>query len=198
MGQAKRRGSFEERKQAAIKRNKDLIVEEIGGRDEHLMAKLRTGIAPFLSQLSKEEWQTRRTQIIESLKGHPEFTSLEKAKPIRVREDEIGWYLFLCEQTLEDPLCVESSQAQRVLPFFAGMGERWDHAEKVKGLERKTRELLTKYKAAPDGIIFEILVALSYAAKGWNVELLEENPPAKSPDMVVRKNGTEIFVVAKV
>lgn len=197
MGQAKERGSFDDRKQDAIKRNKNLIIEKMGGRDEHLMALLRTGIEPFLSQLSKEEWQARRRQIIESLKGHPEITSLEKAKSIRVREDEIGWYLFLCEQTLEDPLCVDSAQAQRILPFFAGIGERWAHATRVDGLQRKIIETLTHYKTEPDGLIFEILVALSYAAKSWSVEFLEEKPPSKSPDMVVRKNGIELFVECK-
>jgi hypothetical protein len=197
MGQSKRRGSFDDRKHVAIKRNKNVIIEKMGGRDEHIMAVLRAGIEPFLSQLSKGEWQARRRQIIESLKGHPEFTSLEMAKSIRFREDEIGWYLFLCEQTLDDPLCVDSAQAQRILPFFAGIGERWEHAAKVDGLERKIIETLTHYKTAPDGLIFEILVALSYAAKGWNVEFLKEKPPAKSPDMVVRKNGIELFVECK-
>jgi len=197
MGQAKQKGSFDERRLAAFKRNKNLIVEKMGGRDEHLMAVLRTGIEPFLSQMSNEEWQARRKYIIDSLNDYPEFTGLEKAKPIRVREDEIGWYLFLCEQTLEDPLCVESSQAQRILPFFTGIGERWAYAGKVKGLERKIKEVLANYKSAPDGVIFEILVSLSYAAKGWDVELLEEKPPEKSPDMVVRKNDVELFIECK-
>jgi hypothetical protein len=121
----------------------------------------------------------------------------EVAKAIRVQEDEIAWYLFLCEQTLEDPLCVDSSQSQRILPFFAGIGERWPFAVNVRGLDRKIKELLTHYKSAPDGVLFEILVALSYAAKGWDVELIEETPPVKSPDMVVRKGKREIFIECK-
>jgi hypothetical protein len=32
LGQAKLRGSFEDRKQAAIKRDKGLLVEKMGGR----------------------------------------------------------------------------------------------------------------------------------------------------------------------
>jgi hypothetical protein len=197
MGQAKRKGAFEERKKAAIKRKKDLIIEKMGGRDEHLMAVLRTGIEPFLSQIPKDEWQARREQIFASLNAHPQHVGLEVAKAIRVQEDEIAWYLFLCEQTLEDPLCVDSSQSQRILPFFTGIGERWPFAANVKGLDRKIKELLTYYKSAPDGVIFEILVALSYAAKGWYVELIEENGGAKSPDMVVRKGKFEIFIECK-
>jgi hypothetical protein len=197
MGQAKRRGTFNERKQFAIKRDKNLIIEKMGGRDKHLMDVLHTGIKPFLAQLSKEEWQARRRRILESLKSHPESISLEKAKSIRFREDEIGWYIFLCQQTLVDPLCIDISQAQRILPFFAGIGERWVYANKVDGIERKISDTLTRYKTSPDGTIFEILVALSYAVKGWNVEFLKEIPPVKSPDMIVRKNGIELFIECK-
>ncbi|MFA6011700.1 MAG: hypothetical protein WC799_17050 [Desulfobacteraceae bacterium] len=197
MGQARLRGSFENRKKAAIKRNMDLLIGGLGGRDEQLMTMLGRGIRPFISKLTKEEWQARRVRIIESLKGHPEPTNLEKAKPIRIRDDEIGWYLFLCEQTIENPLCIDIAQAQRILPFFVGIGERWGHSQKVEGIDRKITELLSHYKSAPDGIIFEILVALSYAAKGWNVEFLMEEPPAKSPDMVIRKGGVEFVVECK-
>jgi hypothetical protein len=197
MGQAKRRGSFEERKQAAISRNKKELVEQMGGRDERLMSVLAKALDLFLAQLTKDEWKARRDEIIKTLQQHPHETTLEKAKPIRVREDEIGWYLFLCQQTIDDPLCVESSQQQRILPFFAGIGERIEYATKVTGLDRKIKETLTKYKTAPDGAIFEILVALSYASKGWEVELLKEAPPTKTPDMVVRKNSKELFVECK-
>ncbi len=197
MGEARRRGSFEERKRAAIKRDKKILIDQMGERDEHLMAMLSAGLKPFLSSLSNDDWRTRRNLIVESLKVYPESTLLEQAKPIRIREDEIGWYLFLVEQTLEDPLCLEISQAQRILPFFVAIGERWEHASKVDGIQRKITELLTRYKASPDGLIFEILVALAYAEKGWDVTLIEEKPPEKSPDMVVRNDVIELFVECK-
>lgn len=197
MGEARRRGSFESRKQASIKSKKDLLIEKIGGRDERLLRVLRSGIEPFLSKLSKEEWRIRRDRIIQFLKKHPEVSPLEKAKSIRVREDEIGWYIFLCEQTLDDPLCLEISQAQRILPFFVAIGERWEHSANIKGLDRKIIETLTNYKSAPDGIIFEILVALSYAEKGWSVEFIQEKPPEKKPVMIVRKNGNNLYIECK-
>ncbi len=55
--------------------------------------------------------------------------------------------------------------------IFRGHGERWVHESKICGLQRKIIESLSNYKKSPDGIIFEILVALSYAEKGWDVEL---------------------------
>lgn len=197
MGEARRRGNAQERRLAAIKRDKELLREYMGGKDEHSDVALRTGLAPFLERISPDEWQARRSKILERLKTVTIGAGLENAKPIRVREDEIGWYLFLCEQTLEDPLCTDISQAQRILPFFAGIGERWAYSPKVKGIEKKIDEILHKYKNAPDGLIFEILVALSYAAKGWDVELLDQKPPAKSPDMVARMEGQELYIECK-
>lgn len=197
MGQAKKRGTSEERKHAAIKRNKKLLVEKMGGRDERLDAMLRAGIAPFFAQITPAEWEKRRGLILDHLNVPQENFGLEKARSIRVQKDEIAWYLFLCEQTLDDPLCTDIAQSQRILPFFVGIGERMQYASKVKGLERKIKETLKDYKTDPDGLIFEILVALSYAAKGWDVELIEENSLFKSPDMVVRKGKREYFVECK-
>lgn len=197
MGEAKRRGVFEERKRAAIKRAKKQLISEMGEIDEHLIEVLSAGIKPFLSTLSEHEWQYRRKSIIDALKVHPEVAPLEKAKSIRIREDEIAWYLFLCEQTLEDPFCMDISQAQRIIPFFVGIGERWEYALKVDGLQQKIEKSLSDYKKAPDGIIFEILVALSYAEKGWDVKFIKETPQEKSPDILVRRDGIDLFIECK-
>lgn len=197
MGDARRRGSYQQRKQTAIKRNKKMLVQQMGDIDERSIAALEAGLSSFLSKITKEEWAIRRGRVLEDLNGRPEEVDLAKAVPVRVRADEIGWYLFLCEQTLNDPMCVDSSQAQRILPFIAGIGERWKYVPKVEGMERKIDEVLTKYKAAPDGLIFEILVALSYAEHGWDVELLKENVDVKTPDMVVRKDGREFYIECK-
>lgn len=197
MGEARRRGTSESRKKDAIKRNKAELVRSLGGNDPLAEKDLRAGITPFLNLMSAEKWKRRKENILESLKAIPQGVELEKSRPIRVKEDEIGWYLFLCEQALEDPLCMEVSQVARAAPFFSGIGSRWKYANHVIGIEKKIREILHKANKSPDGLIFEILVALSYAAKGWDVELLETKPPAKSPDMVVRKDGLEIFVECK-
>jgi hypothetical protein len=198
MGQARNKGSFEHRQKEAIKRNKRTLVEMMGsGNDSESEKNLRAGIAPFLALMSPDKWQRRRASIIESLNsiGLPE--KLAESKPIRVREDEIGWYLFLCEQALDDPLYTDVSQTARITPFFAGIGSKLHAVDRVVGLERKIREILHRYKKNPDGLLFEILVALSYAEKGWDVELLDEQPPLKSPDMVVRRDDIEVFIECK-
>lgn len=197
MGEARRRGSFEKRRKVAIQRNKEKLIGQLGHVDEKMDAALRAGISPFLKRLAPEEWQSRRAQILEALKQVHIGSELAKARPIRVQDDEIIWYLFLCQQALEDPLCMDVSQASRAAPFFAAIGLRWEYAHRVKGLEQKIDEVLHKYRDNPDGLIFEILVALAYAEKGWEVELLEARSPAKSPDMLVTKDGVELYVECK-
>jgi len=197
MGEARLRGTFVERKMAALNREKAKLLKGRGDIDEREAAALHAGITPFLLRMTGEEWQKRRANIIDLLKGINKGSDLERVKPIRVREDEIAWYLFLCKQALEDPMCLDVSQISRAAPFFCGIGERWQYAKHVKGIEKKIDDLLKKYKTSPDGLIFEILVALSYAEKGWEVEFLEEKPPLKSSDMVARKDGKELYVECK-
>jgi hypothetical protein len=199
MGEARRRGTAEERMRQAIKRNKADLVEHLGARDYELDERLRAGLTPFLARLGMNAWATRRAAIVDALQNVDEGTRLETARPVRVMQDEIGWYLFLVEQTLDDPLCNEVAQAQRVLPYFAGIGSRWQYAENIHGLGEKLDEILHTYKAAPDGGIFELSVALAYASKGWDVEFIptRRGEGMKTPDMVVRKDGLEINIECK-
>lgn len=197
MGESRSRGTYEERKKLSIKRKKDDLVRKLYNRDPSEDDDLRAGIAPFLARMTPKTWQARRLRLLDSLKTIHIGTSLENAKPVRVQQDEMGWYLFLCEQALDDPLCIDISQASRAIPFFVAIGQRWQHAHKIKGLDAKIGEVLNKSKAAPDGLIFEILVALSYAEKEWAVEFLEVKPPAKSPDIKVTKNGNSLLIECK-
>jgi len=198
MGEAKCRGSFDERKKTAIKRNKARLIKEFVGVDEETNKRLLAGINPFIEQMDADEWDKRRTQILAVLNTHnTDEHDLETAKPIRVKDDEIAWYLFLCEQAVKDPLCNDVSQVARVAPYFSAIGDRWKYADKVEGIENKIKDTLVRYRKDPDGIIFEILVALSYAEKGWGVKFLDENPPEKSPDMVVKKGGKEFYIECK-
>lgn len=197
MGEASRRGSDEQRSKDAIRRRKSELIEQLGGRDEKADSVLRSGIAPFLERLSPDEWERRRLEIVNALNQRPQPEGLALAEAIRVSDDEIAWYLFLCQQALEDPLCVDSHQLARAAPFFAGIGQRWSHSSRVAGLEKKIYEVLHRYKKEPDGLIFEILTALAYAEAGWIVEFLDEQPQAKTPDMRVTKGNVQLYVECK-
>ncbi|MCG9053522.1 restriction endonuclease [Laribacter hongkongensis] len=199
MGEAKKRGNRELRVTEAIKRNKNAFVRAIGVVDDNdpVRHMLQAGLKPFMDRMTKEQWQARRARLLDALRAHPaNTTKLTEAQSVRVREDEMGWYLFLCEQELEDPMCNDSSQALRILPFFAGLGCRWQYAHRVAGIEKKLDALLKDYRKEPDGLLFELLVALSYAAEGWDVEFIDEGQ-RKTADLRVTRDEREFYVECK-
>lgn len=199
MGEARKRGAYDERRKAAIRRNKAKLTEITGGRDPVLDARLRAGIAPFFARLTPDEWGQRRALIIAALSGITDGSELEKAASIRIKGDEIAWYLFLAEQALNDPLNTDIAQSQRTLVYFAGIGSRWKYAHRVSGMETKLDEIIHTYKSSPDGGIFELCVALGYASKGWEVEFIptQRGAGVKTPDMVARKGGAELYIECK-
>ncbi|MGF6288172.1 hypothetical protein [Paraburkholderia youngii] len=198
MGEARRRGSREQREAEAIKRNKRELAEAMGMADDDDPTRqaLKAGLKPFMDRMTPEHWQQRRAAVLDHLKGRVNGTKLAEAQSVRVREDEMGWYLFLCDQAINDPLCTDVSQSQRILPFFAGLGARWQHAHRVVGIERKLDELLKEHRKQPDGLLFEVLVALAYAEEGWNVTFIEEGQD-KTPDMRIVRGDQEFFVECK-
>jgi len=196
MGEARRRGTAAERQSQATDRLKQQFLASFGDADAQNLKYLRTALTAFLGRMPPGDWAARREAILQTLRGREQGRELATAASIRIRSDEIGWYLFLCQQALEDPVCTDVSQSQRALPFLAGLGARWQHAPRVHGLERKLDELLSDYRQAPDGLLFEILVALAYAAEGWSVTLLPEGAE-KTPDMHIERGGREFFVECK-
>lgn len=198
MGEARQRGTRGQREAEAIKRDKRELARSLGlmDDDDPIRQALKSGLKPFMDRITPEQWQKRRAELLHYLNNRPTGTNLADAQSVRVRQDEMGWYLFLCEQAIEDPMCTDVSQSQRILPFFAGLGYRWQHAHRVAGIERKLDELLQGQRKEPDGLFFEILVALSYAAAGWDVTFIEEGS-GKTPDMQVVRGHQEFFVECK-
>lgn len=76
MGEARRRGTWHQRRAAAIKQQKRALVEALGGHDARDDKMLRSGIEPFLERMPKEQWAQRRSALIAHLKGLTEGTEL--------------------------------------------------------------------------------------------------------------------------
>ncbi len=173
-------------------------MEQMGIRaDDPFQRALKVALDAVLSRLTPEQWVERRKTVLEALNAREVNENLVESQSIRVREDEMGWYLFLCEQAINDPFCTDESQSQRILPFFAALGFRWQYAHAVVGVERKLDEMLHAYRKQPDGHFFELLVALSYAEAGWKVEFIEEQRGKKTADMYVTKGDESYYVECK-
>ena len=121
MGEARRRGTPDQRRAEALRSMKEEFVSKLGVMDERNRSFLQAGLQPFIDRIGAAAWDERRQRILSTLRDRSLGTKLETAASIRVSEDEIGWYMFLCQQALDDPACTDVSQAQRALPFFAGL-----------------------------------------------------------------------------
>ncbi len=116
--------------------------------------------------------------------------------PLLSFADTIGWYLYLCELAISRPHELPTYYSSRGLPFLGVIGSKLRYAGGVQNLNTKLRETMTDRRLEPDGFIFEVLVALSYAECGWAVEVLPEGP-GRTPDLSITMHGQKLSVECK-
>ncbi|MFM0300226.1 hypothetical protein PQQ99_08875 [Paraburkholderia sediminicola] len=205
MGEAKRRGTLNQRVHEARLRPHPMWdnAKEVAG-DESLVSPeepdpilLRRAYDAFVDQIGIDAWRQRRAAVeSEYLRVAHEQVAMGQT-PALLFEDKLGWYLFLCELAISDPYHLPTYYSARALPFMGAIGAKLKYGASVQGLSGKFGEIATKRTREPDGHIFEILVALSYAEKGWVVQFIPESPPAKTADMMVTLEGVTLHVECK-
>lgn len=154
----------------------------------------------LVETMGPDVWPIRKAAIVERLRAKLEPAELAPPEgiSIRDREDEIGWYLHLCEQTIADPPSVDSDQASRVLPYFSALGRKLDILRTIPGIQSRIVNLLKQESQRdPDQGIFELLVGVAYASEGWSVIALPENPGTKTPDYQIDRTGQRYLVECK-
>ncbi|MEJ2406248.1 MAG: hypothetical protein P8171_18495 [Candidatus Thiodiazotropha sp.] len=142
----------------------------------------------MISFLSAEEWRRRVESIETQLEvTHAPHTSRETAtipESVSILDDRSAWYLYLIDTVLHAPLKYEPTQGARVVPIFKRLGTDFDLLMRLKGVNDRVARMLSSEKQQPDGALFELLVALVWMRNGCNeVELLDEAPPEKRPDI---------------
>ncbi len=157
---------------------------------------LRRAFDAFVAQIGVDNWLIRRDAIAAQFQRKSvEFMGYVDA-PVLAFDDTIAWYLYLCELAIARPYELPTYYSARALPFLGAIGSKLQYATSVKNLDGKLRETMTDRKREPDGFIFEVLVALSYAEYGWTVEFLPEGSDP-TPDMRVERSGVQLLVECK-
>ncbi len=157
---------------------------------------LRRAFDAFITQIGVDAWLIRRDAIAAEFQRKSAELSDYVDAPLLEFDDTIAWYLYLCELAIARPYEMPTYYSSRALPFMGAIGNKLQYAKSVKNLDAKLRETMTDRKREPDGFIFEVLVALSYAELGWTVEFLpESSDPA--PDMRVERLGVKLLVECK-
>lgn len=165
-------------------------------------SEIRSALNWFLSFLSEADWKTKKAKIYAHLKstleprGKPVSLSSESAR-LLYPSDKIAWYLFLVDSYLDHVEDYEFAQGARILPVFKLLGRYINILRTTAGVEDVVKGMFKK-KKDPDGVLFELAIAVLYVRNGWvNVEFLPEAPPLKSPDIHVSKNKLEAFIECK-
>jgi hypothetical protein len=157
----------------------------------------------FVSMIGFDKWNLRKEPIIEYLTNlmglSPERKSLtDESNRLTFKKDKFAWYLFLVESYLTASPYYEFTQGARVIPIFAKIGMEFEYLLKVTGIEKRLYRLTEVKDNQPDGGLFELLVAITYAKNSENkVEFIEEIASKKNPDLCVINNGNRFFVECK-
>ena len=156
----------------------------------------------FMSFISEKEWRKRKTNIeikiaVEFRTSQPFSEPLTEGTLLAVKDDIIGWYLYLVGVLINEPHKYEYFQGARVIPIFKRLGVDLDILKKIGGVEHKIKNLVRKRKSEADAIFFELLTALLWAKNGYKVAFINEKNNIKTPDIIAKKNGQEWNIECK-
>ncbi len=134
---------------------------------------------------------------VEERKSAPFSESLDKGTLLVIKDDQIGWYLYLVEMYLKQPHKYEFFQGARVIPIFKRFGQDFEMLMQIEGIRKKVKNLIKVRKSEADAMLFEILTALVWVRNGWNVSFLEESKTGKMPDLYAKKDDREFYIECK-
>lgn len=157
---------------------------------------LRRVFDAYVRQIGVDAWLHRRDVVAAQFERKSAELVGTIDGPLLSFADTIGWYLYLCELAIARPHELPTYYSSRVLPFLGVIGSKLRYAGSVQNLDTKLRETMADRRLEPDGFIFEVLVALSYAECGWAVEFLPEGP-GRTPDLSIAMHGQKLSVECK-
>ncbi len=148
----------------------------------------------FMSFISEGDWLKRKAlierKIMMGIKVNKPFTdSLTNGTLIVIKDDVIGWYLYLVDVLINEPHKYEYFQGARIVPIFKRLGKDLESLKNIGGIEGRVKEMLRKRKSEADALLFEILTALLWAKNGYQVSFLAEKNGEKTPDIIAEKDG---------
>lgn len=154
------------------------------------------------SFISDKDWERRKSLIenkilLEFRKTPPFSESLTEGTLVVIKDDVIGWYLYLIYTLIYEPHKYEHFQGARVVPIFKRFGINLDKLKCIKGIEKRLNNLLKKRPLEADAVLFEMLTALLWCRNGYDVSFLEEKNGRKTPDIVAVKDGKSWFIECK-
>lgn len=144
----------------------------------------------FISFMSEREWKKRKESIEAKISLRFKATSpSSEILTLVVKEDLIGWYLYLIDVLINEPYKYEFFQGARIVPIFKRFGSDLESLKRIHGIEKRIKDLLQKRKTEADAFLFEFLTALLWVRNGYHVAFVEEQQNKKTPDFTAKMGG---------
>jgi hypothetical protein len=142
-------------------------------RDEESLAAIQWLVAAAPA----DAWQRRmgRTRaVFEAARGR--WAAGERV-PLYDPNDLIAWYIFQANAYAVDRENWVEHEAYRIAPVFQRLGQLLPDLRRVGGVDDRVARLMTGGRKTPDDGIYELLVAGTYARRGWtHVAFVPEQP----------------------
>lgn len=156
----------------------------------------------FMSFISERDWQKRKASIENNIAvkfrtTEPFTEPLTEGTLIVIKDDIIGWYLYLVDILIHEPHKYEYFQGARIIPIFKRFGIDLDILKKIEGIDIRMKELLRKRKSEADALLFEMLTALLWTKNGYQVAFIAEENGKKTPDLLAKANGETFTIECK-
>lgn len=156
----------------------------------------------FIRFIPLDKWRQRKADIEKRIgidfRNTPPFSEpISEGTALAIKDDLIGWYLYLLEVYINEPHKYEYYQGARIIPIFKRFGMDFQLLMQIEGINSKTRKLVNLRTSEADAILFEILSALAWARNGWQVSFIEDGKSGKTPDFVASKADKKWYVECK-
>lgn len=104
--------------------------------------------------------------------------------------DIVASFFAQSQSMLDDRRSFDPALASRCIPWIKQIGANADALSNVPGAAERARRMLEDAATAPDGTVFELVMAGNYAAHGEDVILVPEQPgKSKTPDIHLAVEG---------
>lgn len=155
----------------------------------------------IINIIGESTWNQRASNIHNALALHNASINTDNTI-INIRlldqlNDLFGLSLYTIRNSIQFGFCHDPVLAGRFYPFYVQMGEHIELLKNIKNINSTINKLINPNQTNSLPIFYEISVALHYAINGWSVEIIDESPPDKSPDLRICKNNTVCEVECK-
>lgn len=166
---------------------------------------INAAVGHFKSFLTEEQWARRKSGVdkyfAEMTKTIVETRTKDNGQynnRMAYYAKWIDWYLYLAESSSTSVYGLDEAQWSRVKPFFHKIGASIDLLKSVVGSDQRIVSMLHGNDNNADSVLFELIVAIAYVERGWQVEFIPEiKGGPKTPDFKAVRGTESVFVECK-